>query len=211
MDRYLKAALWVVIVLIVALAVGWVFFEVETVPDNSMAPTLWMGDRILLLKRGELKRGDIGVCEHPEFPGQVVMGRVIGVPGDTVEIARNQLRVNGEIIHEEAEGPFIYWDRESSTQAFELKFLKKKAMIGGSQAYMLYDEQPLMSPVPSQAITDGYYLVGDNRVHRAAIDSRTYGPVHESLCRGKGFFVFSATKGIGDADLTRRSFTFLVD
>lgn len=211
MDKYLKIVLWVIIILVVAGVLGWFFFDTAEVPDYSMAPTLWKGDKILVLKRGSLKRGDIAVCEHPEFPGEMVMGRVVGITDDVIEIKRSQLRVNGEIIHEEVEGPFTYWDRESATEAFEMEFMKKKAIIGGSQVYMLYDKKPLMPDVPKYVVEDGFYLVGDNRVHQGAVDSRMFGEVHESLCLGKGFFVYKAVKGLGDADLERRIFTFLID
>jgi signal peptidase I len=211
MNKYLKLIVWVIGVGAVAAGIGWFFFGTETVPDNSMAPTLWAGDKVLVLERGEIDRGDIAVCEHPDFPGEVVMGRVVGMPGDTVSIQRSQLSINGEIMHEEAEGPFVYWDRRSSAEAFELTLLKKKVIIGGTIAYLLYDREPRMGNFPKTTIEDGYFLLGDNRVHGAAIDSRDYGEVHESLCRGKAFFVYSAVKGIGDADEERRQFTFLVD
>ncbi len=207
MNSYLKAAIWIVIVLAVAVGIGWFFFEPAEVPDQAMAPTVWAGDEVLVLRRGKIERGDVAVCEHPEFPGQVVMGRVFALPGDTIEISRGVVRVNDDEIFEEADGPFLYMDRTSSEEAFEFQLTKKKQIVGGIIAYLLYDKQPRLGNVAKTKVESGFYLLADNRA--GGLDSRTYGEVHESLCRGRAFFVYKAEKGLGDADNERRLFTFI--
>jgi len=207
MDRYVKAAIWTAAVLAVAAAVGWFFFDPDVVMDQSMAPTMWAGDRILVLKRGRVDRGDVVVCDHPEFPGQTIMGRVVGLPGDAIEIFRGQLSLNGNVVYEESEGPFLYMDRTSSTEAFEFRLRLKTHIFGGTFAYLLYDEKAGLSDVPKTVVESGYYLLADNRA--GGLDSRAYGEVHESLCRGRAFFIYKAVKGLGDADNRRRTFTFV--
>jgi signal peptidase I len=207
MNKYLKALIWILIVAAVAIAIGWFFFYAETVPDHSMAPTMWGGDRILVLKRGKLNKGDVAVCEHPEFPDQLIMGRIVGMSGDAIEITRGQLHVNGNIMHEEIEGPFLYMDRKSSTEAFEFKLTRKMQIVHGIIAYLLYDENPVLKDAPKTVVQSGYYLLADNRA--GGMDSRTYGEVHESLCHGRAFFIYQTVKGIGDADEIRRAFTFV--
>jgi signal peptidase I len=207
MNKYLKAAIWVAIVIAVALALGWFFFEPETVPDHSMAPTMWSGDKVLVLKRGKVHRGDVVVCEHPDYPGQTIMGRILGLPGDSVSVRRGQLNLNGSILHEESDGPFVRMDRTSSTEAFEFVHEKKMQIIGGTISYLLYDEGQVMADTAQTVVQSGYYLLADNRA--GGIDSRVYGEVHESLCRGRAFFIYKAVKGLGDADDRRRTFTFV--
>lgn len=207
MNKYAKAGLWVVIVLAVSVVIGWFFFTTETVPDQAMAPTMWSGDEILVLKRGKLHRGDVAVCEHPDFPDETVMGRIVALAGDSISIVRGQLHVNGNILHEEVEGPFVYMDRVSSTEAFETRLTKKMQIIGGTISYLLYDEIPILRDIPKTVVQSGYYLLADNRA--GGIDSRVYGEVHESLCRGRAFFIYKAVKGIGDADNRRRALTFV--
>jgi signal peptidase I len=207
MNKYAKAALWVLIVLAVAVVLGWFFFYAETVPDHAMAPTMWAGDKVLVLKRGKLHRGDVAVCEHPDFPDQTILGRIVGMSGDSVSIVRGQLHLNGNILHEETEGPFVYMDRTSSTEAFETRLTKKMQIIGGTISYLLYDEMPVLKDMPKTVVESGYFLLADNRA--GGIDSRSFGEVHESLCRGRAFFIYKAVKGIGDADNTRRALTFI--
>ena len=66
-----------------------------TVPSNAMAPTLQAGDRILVLQSsfltGSISRGDIIVFHRPAYfpcqgsgPGQYLVERVIGMPGETI-------------------------------------------------------------------------------------------------------------------------------
>ena len=207
MNSYLKAAIWILIVAGAAAGLGWFFFDIAEVPDQAMAPTVWAGDKVLVLKRGKIERGDVAVCEHPEFPGQVIMGRVFGLPGDTIEIVRGNLSINDDVIYEEAEGPFLYMDRTSSEQAFEFELLKKKQIVGGIIAYLLYDKKPRMADMARTTVDTGFYLIADNRA--GGLDSRSYGEVHESLCQGRAFFVYKAVKGLGDADKERRLFTFI--
>lgn len=88
-------------------------FVVDTsrVRSISMEPTLLPGDVILvkksayalrlpfthlrLLDTGTPRRGDVIVFEDPREPGSVYVKRVVGVPGDTVELREQVLHVNG--------------------------------------------------------------------------------------------------------------------
>jgi signal peptidase I len=207
MNPYLKAAIWVVVVVGAAVGLGALFFDTATVPDQSMAPTMWAGDRVLVLKRGSVHRGDVVICEHPEFPDETIVGRVIGLPGDAVQISRGQLLLNGDVLHEEVEGPFVYMDRTSSEEAFEFVFTKKMQIIGGTISYLLFEKDSEVPDLPKTVVQSGYWVLGDNRA--GGLDSRTFGEVHESLCSGRAFFIYSAVKGLGDADTARRAFTFV--
>jgi len=63
------------------------------------APTLWEWERFLLPVR-EIRRSDVVVFKHPPDPARDFIKRVVGVPGDTVELRRGFLFVNGEPVEE---------------------------------------------------------------------------------------------------------------
>lgn len=70
------------------------------IPSGSMEPTLVPGDRVLVnrlaYKYGDIQRGDIIVFESPTEPGVDFIKRVIAVGGDTIEVKKGQVLVNGE-------------------------------------------------------------------------------------------------------------------
>jgi signal peptidase I len=85
--------------------------EVFAIPSGSMVPTLLVGDRVVvwklayglrvpfleapLLELGVPRRGDVVVFRHPRAPGKEYVKRVVGLPGDVVEIRESVLVVNG--------------------------------------------------------------------------------------------------------------------
>lgn len=97
-----------VVTCILALVVGPMVFESAIVTSNSMIPTLEMGDRIfagkLAYKHHLPREGDIVTFRYPsETPGleeDVLVKRVIGVPGDVVEVKDGALFRNGAKLDE---------------------------------------------------------------------------------------------------------------
>lgn len=73
------------------------FFYTDT---RSMEPTIRPGDRMVLIKTGILKRSDIIIFKDPENTEAYLVKRVIGLPGDTVEVAGGQLYLNGKPMDE---------------------------------------------------------------------------------------------------------------
>ena len=88
------------------------------VPSGSMEPTLEVGDRLVvnklaydlrvpftqvsLIRFGEPVRGDVAVFPSPEGP-QILVKRVVAVPGDQVEVRGGKLWLNGQVAEGEAE------------------------------------------------------------------------------------------------------------
>lgn len=96
------------------------------VPSGSMEHTIMTGDRLigsrLAYRFGELpERGDIVVFQHKVEPGKdktVLVKRIIGLPGETVEIRENQVYINGsELPYEE---PYLPEAMKSKNQQFEI-------------------------------------------------------------------------------------------
>jgi signal peptidase I len=68
---------------------------------KSMSPTINDGDKLFMLKQiGELRRGDIVVFLFPEDQTKSYIKRIVGLPGETVEIKEGKLFINGRQIEE---------------------------------------------------------------------------------------------------------------
>ncbi|MBN1878711.1 signal peptidase I [bacterium] len=80
---------------------GYVF-KAYKVEGKSMQPLLQNGERIfvnrLIYRVDDIKRGDIIVFYHPAEPKDFFIKRVLGLPGETVEVRRGKVMINGKPI-----------------------------------------------------------------------------------------------------------------
>lgn len=89
----------------VALALGLVVraaVQIYAIPSASMAPTLEAGDQIVVTPyfRGTPSRGDVIVFESLSSPAELMVKRVIAVPGDLVDSRLGRVRVSGYTLPE---------------------------------------------------------------------------------------------------------------
>ena len=150
----------------------------NVVPTGSMKPTIVEGDRILvnkmaydiripfthvsLVKRTDPVRGDIVVFDS-EQSGKRLVKRVIGIPGDIVEMKSNVLIINGQNIAYQD----IYPSGKGMDKVEDLLGIKHIVRIKESEKSYLSTFKPVSVP-------EGHYLVlGDNRDNSA--DSRVIG------------------------------------
>lgn len=70
------------------------------VDGASMNRTLEDGDILLLYKMTEINRYDIVVLDE-EYDNEIIIKRIIGLPGETVEIKDNEIYINGRVIEDE--------------------------------------------------------------------------------------------------------------
>lgn len=124
---------WVIAAAIVAaLLLRVLVVEGYRIPSGSMAPTLLVGDHVLVSKlayglrvpftRLRLggdppRRGDVVVFESPRVPGLDVVKRVVGVPGDVVELREQVLWVNGVPQPRTPDGEVAYEERSEDGRA----------------------------------------------------------------------------------------------
>ena len=111
--------LWLTILVAFALVFGFVrpfVLEAFRIPSESMVPTLEVGDRVFVNKFiyrfTEPERGDIVVFESVNGGEEDLIKRVVGVPGDEVEVRSGTLLVNGEPQNEP------YLNRENPDDSF---------------------------------------------------------------------------------------------
>ncbi|HLG12976.1 MAG TPA: signal peptidase I [Blastocatellia bacterium] len=74
----------------------FIFLQLVHVPTGSMANTILPGDSIIVRRSpSRIERGDIIIFWHPETPDVRYVSRVIGLPGETIEVAADKVFVNG--------------------------------------------------------------------------------------------------------------------
>lgn len=107
MKKSMKVFRWVTavaVVLVLAFAINQLGLAFSVVNGTSMEPTLQDGDRLLINKFYFLvnspQREDVITFEDPKEKGRYLVKRVVGIPGDTVEIRDSVLYVNGEEVTE---------------------------------------------------------------------------------------------------------------
>ncbi|MDX8291289.1 signal peptidase I [Metabacillus indicus] len=151
----------------IALLIRLFLFEPYMVEGSSMDPTLHDGERLFVNKAvyvsGGIRHGDIVIISGQE-KGLHYVKRVIGLPGDTVEVRDHKVRVNGHPSDE----PYIKMNEE------------KAAQLG---AYIMEDFPPVKVP------KDEVFVMGDNRAK--SMDSRNgLGSIKISRIEGKAAFIF---------------------
>ena len=104
MNPILEWILVIVIAVAAALFINNVLIINSVVPSGSMESTIMTGSRMMGLRVSywfsDPQRGDIVVFKYPDNPKENFVKRVIGLPGDTVEIIGGVTYVNGEVLEE---------------------------------------------------------------------------------------------------------------
>src|SRR5512137_2329106 len=91
-----------IVAILLALVIRTFVVQAFKIPSGSMLPTLQIGDHILVNKFlyyfRPVQRGDIIVFKFPQDESRDFIKRVVGLPGDTVEIRGKQVLINGTLL-----------------------------------------------------------------------------------------------------------------
>ena len=211
-----------VVTLIMAIFGMTFVLQAVTVPTGSMQNTILIGDYLLvnkfifapggepvpLLPQREIERGDIIVFKYPGFPDNPrkvtdrggtpyqinFVKRVIGLPGDVVELRDNQVFINGEVLPEHR----MVGDKESEDAALTAKEYEPREPEDRWEAY--YSELALQglgdesrydfagAGNPYTVPENSYFVLGDSR--NESLDSRFWGFVPEQNLVGKAVAIW---------------------
>ena len=142
------------------------------IPAGSLLPTIIAGDWIVTLKvwsAENLKRRDLIVFPYPPEPSINYIKRVIGLPGEKLEIRKDQVFINGEPLDE----PYAYFEPKEMTSR---------------QDQGLTDLQPVSRYGPVVVPKGKLFVMGDNRYNSA--DSRYWGFVESETVESKAWFIY---------------------
>lgn len=203
----------ILVIVVIVFAFRSSFFEPFKIPSGSMIPTLMIGDFILVNKLSygvkvpfsdmysdpiylvefeRPKRGEVIVFKYPKDPSLNYIKRVIGLPGDRIEVIDKVVYVNGEplpaeLISEEAIKS-IAQDLEPKFSALSLKFYESKTGEYDHKTILWEDGYFTKSFGPKVVPENSYLVMGDNRDLSA--DSRMWGFVDYTHIKGKALLVW---------------------
>ena len=175
----------IVIAVILALFIRTFVVQAFKIPTGSMEETLLIGDHLLvnkfvfgpsasaaeraLLPIGTIKRRDVLVFKYPEEPDRDFIKRVIGLPGETVELREKKVYINGAPLDE----PYVH-------------FLSPPSGPSELHEVTSFDVRERYGPVTVPA--DHYFMMGDNRDNSQ--DSRYWGFLPRENIKGKSLVIY---------------------
>lgn len=157
---------------VVVVAVAYIFAgQLLRVTGDSMLPNFHDGEQIVAekvtVKFENLKRNDIVIFQHPTNPDKLVIKRVIGLPGETMELQNGKILIDGKILDE----PYL----AEETRTLTGNYIKENVVY----------------TIPA----DSYIFLGDNRSNSS--DSRDWGPISKNNIVGKAFLVYYPFNELG--------------
>ncbi len=169
----------ILVAIVLALLIRTFIVQAFKIPSGSMIPTLSIGDHILvnkfvygiklpftdryLVRLGDPKRASIVVFKFPGDETKDYIKRIIGLPGDRVEIRDKRVYISGEPLEE----PY--------------------AVHSDFQIHPAGND-PRDNFGPFEVPRDSYFMMGDNRDN--SNDSRFWGTVQRNKIRGRAFIIY---------------------
>jgi signal peptidase I len=174
----------IIIAVILALFIRTWVVQAFKIPSGSMENNLLIGDHLLvdkfvfsptasglehaLLPVRNVKRGDVVVFKYPVEPERDFIKRVIGLPGETLELKRKVVYINGQPLTE----PYVHFLRPLTGPGSE----------NVEPGDVRDDYGPVTVPMGQ------YFVMGDNRDNSA--DSRFWGFLPGDYVKGKALMVY---------------------
>lgn len=180
----------IVIAVTLALFVRTWVVQAFKIPTGSMENNLLIGDHLLvnkfvfgpaptaleraILPVDQIERGDIVVFKYPDQPERDFIKRVIGLPGETLELRNKKVYINGNPLEE----PYVHF-LEASHGASEVTSFDVRERYG-----------PVTVP------PDQYFVMGDNRDNSQ--DSRYWGYLPRHYIKGKALMIYWSYEADGE-------------
>ena len=212
-DKFKKEFKSITLIIIAVLAFRSTFFEPFKIPSGSMIPTLLIGDFILVNKFSygfkvpfsdwfsdpiyitgpdKPKRGEVVVFKYPNDTSLNYIKRVVGLPGDTLQMINRVVYVNDKpIVADSIDGKEFMDDMDEKYKVYNLEFFKTKT--GEKEHITQIDSDNYYSTDFSKIkVPEGHYFVmGDNRDFSA--DSRSWGFVPFGHIKGRAILIWFST------------------
>ncbi len=198
--------------LVLAVIVRTLIFQPFSIPSGSMMPNLLVGDYLFVSKfsygysrysvssnvdlgfkgrilSGEPKRGDVAVFKFPPNPQLDYIKRVIGLPGDKIQVTDSVLHINGTAVKRVRTGEFVDDESGVSVPVF-VETLPNGVSYKTLDIRLTDGDNTGVFEVPA----GHYFMMGDNRDNSS--DSRyAVGYVPAENLVGRAKFVFFSVSG----------------
>jgi signal peptidase I len=185
----------IVVAVILALFIRTFVVQAFKIPTGSMEPNLLIGDHLLVNKFvfaptatgveravmpvRPIERGDVVVFKYPEDPERDFIKRIVGLPGETIEVKGTQVLVNGAAIAQ----PFAHF------------------LLPHDPAAPLNEGDPRERFGPVTVPAGHYFAMGDNRDNSQ--DSRYWGFLPGHFIKGRALMIYwSFATGDGGSAVT---------
>ncbi len=192
----------IVIAVVIFLVIRFFLFQTFVITSGSMENTLLVGDFLVVNRAAigsrvpltdlripgysEPRRGDILVFDPPHEDTLILVKRLVGMPGDTLEMREKVLFLNGEAEDE----PYVVWTNQPDYSAREMLWQRDVLLGGPSDEYSPSRDTwgPIVIP------SDRYFMLGDNR--DTSLDGRTWGLLEPWRFEGRAVAIyFSYNRG----------------
>ncbi|MCE9508677.1 MAG: signal peptidase I [Alphaproteobacteria bacterium] len=203
----------------VALLIRSFAFEPFNIPSGSLLPTLQIGDYLFVEKYAygyskysfpfdlinfdgrifgaQPRRGDIAVFRQPKKTGIDYIKRIIGLPGDKIQVRDGVLHINDKMVMRDFRNAETITDEGRS--ALYKRYIE--TLPNGVQHYIYeISDDGRYDNTPEYTVPEGaYFAMGDNR--DSSLDSRAQdelGFVPAENLIGRAWFIFFSTEGTGN-------------
>ena len=200
------------IAILIALSFRSVLFEPFNIPSGSMVPTLLVGDYLFVSKYSygysrysfplaavpfegrlladEPERGDVAVFRLPSNTSVDYIKRVVGLPGDKIQLKQGQLYINGDLLPRRIVGTKT---QTSGSRALTVTSYEETMPNGKSYNIQELSDNDRMDNTGIYEVPEGhYFMMGDNRDQSKDSRFLDVGMIpHENLIGRAEFLFFS--------------------
>ena len=201
----------VVYAVLIALFVRTFFIEPFSIPSGSMIPTLLVGDYLFVSKytygysrhsfprsmplfKGRIfytepKRGDVIVFKVVNDGNKDYIKRLIGLPGDRIQVKKGRLYINGELVKRKAVGEVVM--RSANGSAIHSKHYIETLPEGKEHPIYEMSDDAMFDKTEELKVPEGhFFMMGDNRDNSSDSRSTVVGYVPYEALIGKARFIF---------------------
>lgn len=213
------------VIFLVVMGIRFTFYGLSRIPSESMVPSANIGDFIAVANfpygfsplsipytpsswatrwlAKEPERGDVIVIRVPHDQNRDYIKRLIGLPGDRIQVKQGILHVNGKAVLLEEGEPYTYYDQKGKAETGKIFY---ETLPNGVKHQILKIAEWGSAPAdntPEYIVPeDAYFLMGDNRDR--SMDSRfsNIGFIHKKNLIGRADLIWFSTNARSLFDIT---------